>query len=124
MELTRVAPEGRQVIQGHREGGFTIAGTRHEGSVLVLPDRTLPWPVRDLAAVTIESLAPITAAAASVDILVLGCGAAFGQPGAGLREALRAHGIVTEAMDTRAACRTFNVLLAEDRRVAAALIAR
>ena len=41
-----------------------------------------------------------------------------------LRAALRARGIVTEAMDTRAACRTFNVLLAEDRRVAAALIAR
>jgi uncharacterized protein len=124
MELTRVAPEGRQMIQAHREGGFTIAGVRHEGSVLVLPERTLSWPVRDLAAVTMESLAPITATAATVDILVLGCGAAFGQPRAGLREALRAHGIVTEAMDTRAACRTFNVLLAEDRRVAAALIAR
>jgi uncharacterized protein len=124
MELTRIAPEGRQVIQAHREGGFTIAGVRHEGSVLVLPDRTLPWYVRELSAVTTESLAPITAAAASVDILVLGCGATFGQPKADLREALRAHGIVTEAMDTRAACRTFNVLLAEDRRVAAALIAR
>ena len=55
---------------------------------------------------------------------MLGCGAAFGQPTAELRAALRAQGIVTEAMDTRAACRTFNVLLAEDRRVAAALIAR
>ena len=50
--------------------------------------------------------------------------AVFGQPTAELRAALRARGIVTEAMDTRAACRTFNVLLAEDRRVAAALIAR
>ena len=124
MEFTRIAPEGPQIIQAHREGGFTIAGVRHEGSVLVLPDRTFPWPVRELAAVTMESLAPITATADSVDILLLGCGAAFGQPGADLREALRAHGIVTEAMDTRAACRTFNVLLAEDRRVAAALIAR
>jgi uncharacterized protein len=124
MEFTRTAPEGQQIIQAHREGGFTIAGVRHEGSVLVLPDRTYPWPVRELAAVTVESLAPITAAAANVDIVVLGCGAAFGQPGAGLRAALRAHGIVIEAMDTRAACRTFNVLLAEDRRVAAALLAR
>jgi uncharacterized protein len=124
MELTRIAPEGRQLIQAHREGGFTIAGVRHEGSVLVLPDRTLAWSVRVLAAVTIESLAPITEAAASVEILVLGCGAGFGQPKADLRQALRAHGIVTEAMATRAACRTFNVLLAEDRRVAAALIAR
>jgi uncharacterized protein len=124
MEFTRTAPEARQIIQAHREGGFTIAGVRHEGSVLVLPDRTFPWAVRGLADVTLESLAPITATADSVDILVLGCGAEFGQPGADLRAALRAHGIVTEAMDTRAACRTFNVLLAEDRRVAAALIAR
>jgi uncharacterized protein len=124
MELTRIAPAGRQLIQAHREGGFTIAGVRHEGSVLVLPDRTLPWAVGELAAVTMESLAPITAAAASVDILILGAGARFGQPQPDLRQALRAHGIVIEAMDTRAACRTFNVLLAEDRRVAAALIAR
>jgi uncharacterized protein len=124
MDFTRIAPEGRQIIQAHREGGFTIAGVRHAGSVLVLPERTLPWPVRALAAVTLESLAPITAAAANVDLLVLGCGAEFGQPAPDLRAALRAHGIVIEAMDTRAACRTFNVLLAEDRRAAAALIAR
>ena len=124
MELNRIAPEGRQLIQAHREGGFTIAGVRHEGSVLVLPDRTLPWAVRELSALTMESLAPITAAAPSIDILVLGSGTRFGQPRSDLRHALRAHGIVTEAMDTRAACRTFNVLLAEDRRVAAALIAR
>jgi uncharacterized protein len=124
MELNRIAPEGRQLIQAHRDGGFTIAGVRYEGSVLVLPDRTLPWPVRALSAVTIDSLAPITAAAADVDILVLGSGAQFGQPRSDLRQALRSHGIVTEAMDSRAACRTFNVLLAEDRRVAAALIAR
>jgi uncharacterized protein len=123
MEFTRIPVEGRQFIQAHREGGFTIAGVRHEGSVLVLPDRTLPWPVRELGAVTLDSLAPLTGTAA-VDILVLGCGAAFGQPTAELRAALRARGIVTEAMDSRAACRTFNVLLAEDRRVAAALIAR
>lgn len=124
MDFTRVAPEGRQIIQAHREGGFTIAGVRHAGSVLVLPERTLPWTVRELAGVTVESLDPVIAAAASVDILVLGCGAEFGQLSADLRAALRAYGIVTEAMDTRAACRTFNVLLAEDRRVAAALIAR
>jgi uncharacterized protein len=122
MEFTRVAAGGRQFIQAHREGGFTIAGVRHEGSVLVLPERTLSWAVRDLAGLTLKSLAAITSA--EVEILVLGCGATFALPPSELRQALRAHGIVTEAMDTRAACRTFNVLLAEDRRVAAALIAR
>lgn len=122
MDLTPIVPEGRQQIQAYREGGFTIAGARHQGSVLVLSDRTLPWAVRDLSGVTLESLAPITAAA-EVEILILGCGAKFALPSPELRQALRAHGIVIESMDTRAACRTFNVLLAEDRRVAAALIA-
>ena len=122
MELTRILAEGRQQIQAYREGGFTIAGARHEGSVLVLPDRTLPWDIGELAAVTPESLAPILEAG-QVEILILGCGATFGLPSLELRQALRAQGVVTESMDTRAACRTFNVLVAEDRRVAAALIA-
>jgi uncharacterized protein len=122
MELTPIVAQGRQQIQAYREGGFTIAGARHEGSVLVFPDRTLAWGVRDLAEVTLESLGPVTEAA-GVEILILGCGARFALASPGLREDLRAHGIVTESMDTRAACRTFNVLVAEDRRVAAALIA-
>jgi uncharacterized protein len=121
MNLTKIVAEGRQQIQAYREGGFTIAGARHQGSVLVLPDRTLPWAVRDLPAVTLDSLAAIIGA--EVEILILGCGARFAFAPVELRQALRAHGIVTESMDTRAACRTFNVLLAEDRRVAAALIA-
>jgi uncharacterized protein len=122
MELTRIVAEGRQQIQAYREGGFTIGGARHQGSVLVLPDRTLPWAVGELPGVTLESLAPIIEAT-DVEILILGCGTRFALPPPELRAALRGHGIVTEAMDTRAACRTFNVLLAEDRRVAAALIA-
>ena len=122
MELTRIIAEGRQQVQAYREGGFTIGGTRHQGSVLVLPDRTLPWGIAELSAVTLESLAPILEAG-QVEILILGCGARFALPSAELRQALRAKGVVTESMDTRAACRTYNVLLAEDRRVAAALIA-
>jgi uncharacterized protein len=55
--------------------------------------------------------------------LILGLGPRFLMVPAELRQALKGHGIAVEAMDTGAACRTFNVLLAEDRRVAAALIA-
>jgi uncharacterized protein len=121
MEFTPIAPEGRQLIQAYRQGGFTVSGTRHAGSILVLRDRTLPWTAHEFSAVTLKSLAPITEA--GVEILILGCGDRFAQLPVELRAAIRAHGIVTEAMDTRAACRTFNVLVAEDRRVAAALIA-
>jgi uncharacterized protein len=110
MEVTPVVPAGRQLIQAYREGGFTVAGTRHEGSLLVMPERTLPWRVDTLSAITVE-------------LLILGCGPEFALAPERLRAALRAHGIVVEAMATPAACRTYNVLLAEDRRVAAALIA-
>lgn len=123
MRMTPETPAGRQVIQGYDVGSFRIAGTRHGGSVLVLPERTLPWPVRDLGEVTAESLAPIREAEPAVEILLLGCGARFATISPELRQTLRAEGIVVETMDTRAACRTFNILLAEDRRVAAALIA-
>ena len=123
MEVKPVAPAGRQLIQAYREGGFTVAGVRHCGSVLVLPDRTLAWPVRELASITIESVAPITDAQPSVELLVLGCGQRFSPVPPGLRDGLRVRGIALEAMATPAACRTYNVLLAEDRRVAAALIA-
>lgn len=122
-ELTPDIPAGRQLIQGYREGGFTIAGVRHEGSVLVLPDRTVAWPVAALNEVTLESLAPVLDAEPAVEILVLGAGARFAMVGPAFRSELKDAGVSVESMDTRAACRTFNVLLAEDRRAAAALIA-
>ena len=102
---------------------FRVTGAVHQGSVLVLPERTLAWAVADLSAVTAASMAPVTAADPAVELLILGCGAAFAPAPPPLRDALRAHGVVVEGMATPAACRTFNVLLAEDRRVAAALIA-
>lgn len=123
MEMVRVAVEGRQLIQAHRPGGFTIAGVRHEGSVIVLPDSTLAWTAIRFDDVTLASLDPLLRAEPRVEILVLGSGARFAIAPPDLRAALRDQGVVVESMDTRAACRTFNVLLAEDRRVGAALIA-
>ena len=78
-----------------------------------------------MTGVTSESLAEVTAAgrAGEVEILLLGCGPRMAPVPRPLRETLRAAGIVIEAMDTGAACRTYNVLMSEGRRVAAALIA-
>lgn len=111
----------RQIIQSYHDGGFVVSGVRHEGSLLVLPDRVLPWPVRSIEELTPESLEPLRAAA--LDILVIGTGAGFSLVGAELRATVRAWGPVIEAMATNAACRTYNILLAEERRVAAAVIA-
>jgi uncharacterized protein len=112
-----------QLVQSYRAGGFTIAGVRHEGSVLVLPGVTRPWPPGAPEEIALDTLGPVLEAEPAVEILVVGAGARFALVGAELRAALKARGIVVESMDTRAACRTFNVLLAEERRVAAALIA-
>ena len=70
-------------------------------------------------------LQPVGAAgqAGSVELLLIGTGARMSQIDRELRQTLRADGVVIEAMDTGAACRTYNVLMAEGRRVAAALIA-
>lgn len=123
MDITPLVPAGRQLIQGYGDGGFRITGTRHEGSVLVFPTRVLAWPVTNIADLTADWAGPVIDAGDRVEILLLGCGERMVPVGAHLRQALRAARIVLEAMDTGAACRTYNVLLAEERRVAAALIA-
>ena len=123
MDITPAVPAGRQLIESYRPGGFRIAGVQHAGSVLVLPERTLGWPIGAPDEITAASLASITAAEPPVELLIIGLGPRFGLIAAELRTALRAHGISVEAMATDAACRTYNVLLTEDRRVAAALIA-
>ena len=122
MELTPLVPAGRQVIERYGETGFRVAGAIYGGSVLVFPDRTLPWSAVSASDVTWESLAPVIEHG-GVQILLLGLGRAMG--GAiphGLRNTLHAAGIALEPMNTGAACRTYNVLVAEDRHVAAALL--
>ena len=123
MDITPGVPEGSQVINGYGPGLFRVAGVVHNGSVLVLPDRTLPWAATAFADIDISGFEPILTATPPVDVLLLGCGPAMMMPSAELRSAIRQRGVVVEPMDTGAACRTFNVLLTEGRRAAAALIA-
>ena len=123
VDITPQVPAGRQMIQGYGDGGFRIAGRRHEGSVLVFPERTLAWPVGDTASITIGALEPVLASDAAVRVLLVGCGRRTAALDPAVRDALRGAGVGVETMDTGAACRTFNVLLAEARAVAAALIA-
>ncbi len=121
MEFTPETAPGRKLIQAYGDGGFRIEGERVAGSILIFPDRVLPLPVAGIAEITIESLAAVTGG--QVDILVIGCGPRQHAVDPGLRASLRAAGVALECMDTGAACRTYNVLVSESRRVAAALIA-
>ena len=117
-------PPTSQIIQAYGNGGFTISGVRHDGPVVVLRHRTLAWaPPRDLAALTVEDFAAVLDPAAEADIVLLGCGPRAVQVSQALRAELRAAGVTVEVMDSGAACRTFNLLQMEGRRVAAMLIA-
>jgi uncharacterized protein len=121
MELTPLVPAGRQVIERYGQNGFRVAGVIYRGAVLVFPDRTLSWSAGRPSDVTGESLAPVIEDG-GVQILLLGLGRVMRAIQPTLRATLRADGIVIEPMDTGAACRTYNVLVAEDRHVAAALL--
>lgn len=123
LDITPLVPAGRQVIEAYGGGGFVIAGARYAGSVMVWPERTLAWLPENAAGVTEDALAPLFASTPLPEILVVGCGAGFLPAPAPLRAAIRTRGVALEWMDTGAACRTFNVLLAEGRPAAAALIA-
>jgi uncharacterized protein len=123
MDLVSKVPRGRQMINGYGDGGFRIAGQRYQGSVLVFAERTLPWDVADAAGVNAASLAPVFAAEPKIELLLLGCGRTIVRIDPTLRMELSRLGLSVEALDTGAACRTFNVVIAEGRRAAAALIA-
>jgi uncharacterized protein len=125
MDVTPLIPQGKRVIDGYGEGGFRISGQRIEGSVIVFPDKVVTWPTAAIGDMSAGDLEPVSAAgrAGAVELLLVGTGVRMTQIDRTLRQALRADGVVIEVMDTGAACRTYNVLMAEGRRVAAALIA-
>ena len=115
---------GRAPIDAYGNGGFRFADMSHRGSILALPSGIYGWGVTRFDEIDLASLAKVTADAADVEVLLVGCGPDLAVLPKPLRTTLREeHGIVTEAMATGAAVRAFNVLLAEERAVAAALIA-
>jgi uncharacterized protein len=123
LDITPKLPAGRNLIQGYGAGQFRVGGKILQGSQIVFPERTVAWSVNASEDVALHSLREVTASPERVRILLVGCGRHFSPPPKALGAALRVHDILLEWMDTGAACRTFNVLLLEDREVAAALIA-
>lgn len=123
MDITPLLPKGRQVITGYGNGGFKINHEFISGSLLVFPEQTLRWDISDIAHISQEMLDPFVQAASSVELLLLGTGSSIVYVDNAIRQMLKSKGIGLDIMDTGAACRTYNVLIAEERRVAAALFA-
>lgn len=123
MDVTPLVPRGRQVINSYGAGGFMISGERHDGSVLVFPEQIVAFEPKTWSDITLADVQAITEAVPRVELLLMGCGPSIQPLPPALRAGLREAGIGIDLMDTGAACRTYNILMAEDRRVAAALIA-
>jgi uncharacterized protein len=112
---------GRAPIDAYGNGGFRFADMSHIGSVLCLPSGVYGWQPSTI--LQFQDFEKLVAEADQFDVLLVGMGDEIRPIPRELREALRELGVVAEPMSTGAAVRTYNVLLAEDRRVAAALLA-
>ena len=121
MDLTRIAPQDRQHIQRYGDTGFKISGVEFQSPVIVFAGECLAWQVKHPNELTPDSFAPLLERASGIDLCLLGSGLKTKMISADIKTALKQEGVNIEAMDTGAACRTFNVLLSEGRALAAAL---
>jgi uncharacterized protein len=116
--LPRSAP-----IEAYGKGGFYFDEMSHQGSLLCLPDSIWSWPITDPKNIDQHALARVFAGANAIDTLIIGTGNEVWLPPSSLREALRRVRVVIDSMQTGPAVRTYNIMIGERRRVAAALIA-
>jgi uncharacterized protein len=123
MQPTPPRYPGRAPIEAYGNGGFRFAGMSHRGSLLCLGEAIVGWAPTTAEGLTLDDFALLLTEPAGIELLLLGTGREFLLPSQSLRSGLREAGIRVEPMDTGAACRTYNVLLAEGRQVGAALIA-
>jgi uncharacterized protein len=111
---------GLNTFTGYGDGYVLVNGERHASSVIVLAERVEPWPVARYDALTEAHFAQL--AALGAELVLLGTGSSLRFPDPRLTQALARARVGFEVMDTQAACRTFNILVAEERKVAAALL--
>lgn len=114
---------GRHPLDAYGRGGFRFAGMSHKGSILALPSGVRAWSVDDPATLRPADLADALREEPPIEFLILGTGAAAFRLPEAVRQPFRAAGISLDIMQTGPAARTYNVLLAEGRRVGAGLIA-
>ena len=120
MKLHLTTGEGQNLFSDHGSGYVAVNGVRYERSVLVTPASIEEWTVSGFETLSTADFEPVLAV--QPDVLILGTGSRIRFPGRGLTRALAAAGVGLEVMDNGAACRTYNIVAAEGRRVAAAIL--
>ena len=123
IEIREAHFPGRAPIDTYGNGGFRFADMSHRGSILCLPSGIHGWEPADPLKLAAGDFAAVIAEGERIEILLVGSGPELRPLSAEIRAALREKGIRADPMSTGAAVRTYNVLLAEDRAVAAALVA-
>ena len=113
----------RAPIDAYGNGGFRFAGMSHQGSLLVLPNGMHRWDVSDFASLKPEDFDPVFAEGKEIDFLLLGTGDTMSRPAKPIIEIFARQNLPLDFMSTGSAVRTYGVLLAEKRKVAAAFIA-
>ncbi|UTH75066.1 Mth938-like domain-containing protein [Chromobacterium sp. IIBBL 290-4] len=121
MKMHQASGQGKNLFTGYGPGHVLINGQRHDGNLIVSSDAIQSWAAADIASLGAEHFDALLALQPEVVLFGSGLNQRFVHPK--LYAALTQAGIGFECMDTQAACRTFNILLAEDRRVVAALLA-
>lgn len=121
MDITPAIPAGRKMITGYGGGGFKINGEFIAGSLLVFGEKCVAWNISQPTEITVASLEPILFQH-GIELLLIGTGETIAPIDPAIRTLLKSKNIALDVMDTGAACRTYNVLVGEDRMAAAALI--
>lgn len=114
---------GQAPIDAYGDGGFRFADARHQGSLLLLPSGIYAWQIKEFSDLVPTSFDDVLREKDGLDFLLLGTGDTQRFPDVPVRALFDEAGLGLEVMDTGAACRTYNVLLGENRAMAAALIA-
>ncbi|MCG6882917.1 MAG: Mth938-like domain-containing protein [Silicimonas sp.] len=115
MRLNEVSYSEGAPVEGYGPGFFRIGGEPHPAPLAVLPDGITPWG-------GLDDIATLVAAKGKIDILLVGMGSEIAHLPHALRSALESAGIGAEVMSSPQACRTYNVLLGEGRRVGLAVL--
>lgn len=123
VDITPLIPKGKKIIESYGNNGFKVSDERFDGSVIILPDAAFTLPKNNFSEIDLNDFAKIIEHADEVEILLIGSGLKIEFLPPEIERALREKQISFEYMDTGAACRTYNVLLSEERKVAAFLIA-
>lgn len=123
VDVTPLVKAGSQLIQAYAGGQFKVSGALYDGALIVMPEQCMLWDVGGAASTLgVSDFEPLFQKAGDLDAVLLGTGERMAFLLPPLMQALKKRGLSVECMDTGAACRTYNVLMAEGRRVAAALL--